>query len=100
MAYSNDANRSLSGTGKDPDVTNGATHVVDGAIAVKVTSSGGYTYIGEASDFGGDYANRAAHEAAAVWRCQRIDSNGSVEWAEGNAEFDKVATDLTALSYS
>lgn len=71
---------------------NGAVQTMDGALATKITASGGYTYIGEAMP--------GASQASAVWRCQQIDSNGSVLWADGNSDFDNVATDLTALSYS
>jgi hypothetical protein len=64
----------------------------DGAYATKVTTGGGYTYIGEASP--------GTAQATAAWRCQRIDASGTTTWADGNAAFDNVATDLTALSYS
>jgi hypothetical protein len=66
--------------------------VNDAAYAVKLTSSGGYTYIGEAVP--------GTLQAAAAWRCQRIDSSGTTTWAGGNGLFAHVATDLTALSYS
>jgi hypothetical protein len=59
--------------------------------AVKITP-GADTYIGEAVP--------GTLQSAAAWRCQKIDANGSVTWADGNANFDNVATDLTALSYS
>lgn len=70
----------------------GAALVSDGALAVKITQSGGYTYIGEAVP--------GTAQATAAWRCQRIDSTGTTIWADGNGNFDNVATDLTALSYS
>ena len=71
----------------------------DKGMASKVTSSGGYTYIAQAEPPGATYANRTAHEAAAVWRVIRVDSNGSGQWAGGTDEFVHVATDLTALDY-
>lgn len=77
-----------------------AASVSDAQYATKITSSGGYTYIGEALPPGTTYANRAAHEAAAVWRVKRIDSSGSSSYADGNANFDNIATDLTALSFT
>ncbi len=68
-------------------------------VAVKVTASGGYTYIAEAMPPQTRYASRALHEAAAVWRVQRVDANGSIQLADGDGMFDNVATDLTALNY-
>jgi len=75
------------------------TYSYEKGLASKIVSSGGYTYIAEAVPPGHEYANRAAHEAAAAWRVVRIDSNGSAQWAEGTSEFEHVATDLTALNY-
>lgn len=69
-----------------------AVEQADGQLAVKITASGGYTYIGEAA--------AGSAQSSAVWRACRIDSTGSVLWADGNPRFDNVATDLTALSYS
>ncbi len=61
-------------------------------MATKIINSAGYTYIGEATP--------GTLEATSEWRCQRIDSAGNTVWADGDANFDNVATDLTALSYS
>ena len=80
--------------------TGGAGHVTDGALATKITSSGGYTYIGEAVPPSTAYASRALHEAALVWRVHRLDAAGNVIWADGDGNFDNAATDLTSLSYT
>jgi hypothetical protein len=63
-------------------------------LAVKVTVSGSVTYVAKAAI--------GSAQSAAVWQCQKIDeTTGTViTWADGNANFDNVATDLTALSYS
>lgn len=76
---------------KDLTPVNGAMPVSDGALAAKITSSGGYTYVGEAAP--------GTAQATAAWRCCRIDSTGTTVWADGDGNFDNVATDLTALSY-
>ena len=60
--------------------------------ALVITPSGGFTYIGEA------YPGTST--ATAAWRCSRVDSNGTTVWADGDANFDNTATDLTAHSYS
>ena len=72
----------------------GAALFSDGALATKITVSGAITYIGEAAP--------GTAQATAAWRCQKIDtSSGTViTLADGNSNFDNVATDLTALSYS
>jgi len=60
--------------------------------ARKVTVDGTDTYIG--------HAVPGTAQATAAWRCQKIDTNGTRTWADGDTLFDNVATDLTALSYS
>jgi len=62
--------------------------------ALKLTESGSYTYIGTAPP--------GTAESAASWRCLRLDDSAglTITWADGDVEFDNVATDLTALSYS
>lgn len=66
------------------------------AMATKITTVGDVTYIGK--------AKTGTAQATAKWRCQKIDSGtpGTVviTWADGDAEFNNVATDLTALNYS
>lgn len=74
--------------------TNGAAHIVDGALALKTTVVGAVTYIGEAAP--------GTAQATAAWRCQKIDTTTGtvITWADGDSNFDNVATDLTALTYS
>ena len=64
------------------------------SMAVKITESGTTTYIGIAAP--------GTAQSASTWQCKKIDeSSGMVlTWADGNADFDNVATDLTALTYS
>ena len=74
--------------------------IADTEFATKITASGGFTYIGEARPPGTKYASRALHEAAPDWRVQRVDAAGSTIYADGNENFDNVATDLTILSFA
>lgn len=62
--------------------------------AVKVTEVGSITYVAKAEP--------GSSEASAVWQVKKIDeTTGTViTWADGDAEFNNIATDLTALSYS
>lgn len=64
------------------------------SMAVKVTYSGTTTYVAK--------ANPGALQSSAVWQCMKIDESSGmvITWADGNANYDNVATDLTALSYS
>ena len=64
------------------------------SLAVKVTESGTTTYIATAAP--------GTAETTAKWRCFKVDeSSGTViTWADGDANFDNIATDLTALTYS
>jgi len=63
-------------------------------MALKKTVVGDITYIG--------FAAPGTAQATAKWQCFKIDKTTGVviTWADGNADFDNVATDLTALSYS
>jgi len=63
-------------------------------MAMKVTTVGDITYMG--------FASPGTDEASAVWQARKIDTSSgvSITWADGNASFDNVATDLTALTYS
>lgn len=64
-------------------------------MATKVTISGSDTY--EAT------APAGTAQASALWRAKKVTVSGGttiVTWADGNANYDNVATDLTALSYS
>lgn len=59
---------------------------------MKIVSSGGYTYICKAAV--------GTAEASALWKIFRLDSNGSKMYADGNANYDNIASDPTALTYS
>lgn len=63
-------------------------------LATKVTESGLVTYVAEATP--------GSSQSSAVWRVQKIDetTGAVITWADGNTNFDNVATDLTALTYS
>jgi hypothetical protein len=60
----------------------------------KITETGSFSYIAKAAIGTAQSANE--------WQVYRVDeSTGTIIlWADGNADFDNVATDLTALSYS
>ena len=66
------------------------------ALAMKVVVVGTLTYLAIASP--------GTAQTTAKWQARKIDTSVSgttvVTWADGNAEFDNVATDLTALTYS
>jgi len=68
--------------------------ISDVNYAIKITTSGTVTYIG--------VANPGTSESSASWQCKKIDSTTGVviTWADGNTNFDNIATDLTALTYS
>lgn len=63
-------------------------------LAIKVTVSGSITYVGLAAP--------GTTQAAAKWQCKKIDETTGVviTFADGDANFDNVATDLVALTYS
>lgn len=63
-------------------------------LATKVTVAGDLTYVGIAAP--------GSAQASAVWQCKKIDqSSGTVvTFADGDANFDNTATDLTAHTYS
>lgn len=62
--------------------------------AIKITESGDYTYIA--------FANPGTLESAASWKVVKLDGTTGlvITWADGNTDFDNIATDLTGLSYS
>lgn len=66
------------------------------AMATKITTVGDVTYVGKAAP--------GTAQSTAKWQCKKIDSSVSgtivITWADGDVEFDNVATDLTALTYS
>jgi len=63
-------------------------------LALKVTVVGSVTYLATAAP--------GTAQATARWQCQKIDETTGVviTWADGDSEFDNVASDLTALTYS
>lgn len=71
-----------------------ATGLRSDMMATKVTVSGSITYVG--------YAAPGSAQSSAVWQAFKVDETTGtvVTWADGNANFDNVATDLTALTYS
>lgn len=62
--------------------------------AIKTTEVGDVTYIA--------YANPGTAQSAAKWKAMKMDATSGlvITWADGNVNFDNVATDLTALTYS
>lgn len=64
------------------------------SFATKITTVGDITYIANAI--------AGSAESAAVWQAKKIDATTGVviTWADGDTNFNNVATDLTALSYS
>jgi hypothetical protein len=53
------------------------------------------TYVGE--------AQTGSSELSAVWRIKKLTTTGtvlSIEWADGNQQFDNVWTNRATLSYS
>jgi len=63
-------------------------------LAIKITESGSVTYIG--------LAKPGTAQATAKWQARKLDESSGlvITWADGDANFNNVATDLTALSYS
>lgn len=63
-------------------------------VAMKVTKGTGVTYIG--------IAPIGSSQSDPVWQCHLITVSGNdtvFTWADSNANFDNIATDLTALTY-
>jgi len=62
--------------------------------AIKITEDGSVTYVA--------YANPGTAQSAASWKCMKMDATTGlvITWADGDLNFDNVATDLTALTYS
>lgn len=62
--------------------------------ALKMTTVGSVDYVAE--------ADTGTATSAALWRAKKVDSTTGIliTWADGNANFDNSATDLTALTYS
>ena len=69
--------------------------VISKLVAKKITVSGDDTYIATAPI--------GTAQATAGWQAKKIaifGANYTITWADGDAKFNNVATDLTALSYS
>lgn len=67
---------------------------VAGVLQVKIYTDGTDTYMCK--------ARPGTPLTAADWQVRKIDVNGNTTWADGNAEFDNVATDaatVKALTY-
>lgn len=62
--------------------------------AMKMTEVGTDLYIA--------YAVPGTAQSDAKWKVMKLDSSSGfvIEWADGNTNFDNVATDLTLLNYS
>jgi hypothetical protein len=64
------------------------------SYAIKLTVVGSVTYVGQAAP--------GSPQSSPVWQAKKIDETSGLvlTWADGNANFDNIATDLTSLSYS
>jgi len=66
------------------------------ALASKITVSGNTTYIAIAAP--------GTSQSTAKWQVKKIVDDGAgtitFTWADGNSNFDNIASDLTSLSYS
>lgn len=62
--------------------------------AFKITEDGTNTYVA--------YANPGTAQSSAAWKAFKMDTSSGlvITWADGNDNFDNIATDLTALDYS
>jgi len=71
-----------------------ATRSVSDTVALKMTVVGSVTYVAIAAPGTSQSDNK--------WQCKKIDeTTGTViTWCDGNSNFDNVASDLTALTYS
>ena len=78
-----------------PTVDPGAQNLWTTNHAVKVTVAGAVTYVA--------LAPIGTLQATALWQAKRITVAGAdtvVEFADGNANFDNVATNLALLVYA
>lgn len=62
--------------------------------ALKVTTGTDVIYVAKSAP--------GTAQSSALWQCKKIDTSSGVviTWADGNASFDNIATDLTSLTYS
>lgn len=74
------------------DPNSGGT--IKGDYVLKLTEDGTTTYIAKAAP--------GSDESDAVWQAYKLDASSGLKitFADGDANFDNVATDLTSLSYS
>ena len=63
-------------------------------MSLKITEGSSVTYIAKAAP--------GTAQSEAKWQAMKMDETSGlvITWADGNSDFDNVATDLTALSYS
>lgn len=63
-------------------------------LALKIETSGSITYLA--------LAPVGTEQSASAWQARKIDTSSGVviTFADGDSNFDNVATDLTALTYS
>lgn len=67
--------------------------VIDRPLAFKTVDSGTYTYFGEAEP--------GTSTAQALWRVSRMtNADNTIEWADGDGDFDNVWDNYASLSYS
>jgi len=78
-----------------PGIDPGQQNLWTANLAVKVTVAGAVTYVA--------IALIGTLQATALWQAKRITVAAGttvVEWADGNANFDNVATNLALLAYA
>ena len=66
--------------------------VTCGDLTTRIVTGSGNTYVA--------VAYPGTSTSAELWQVQKIDSSGNITWADGNANFDNQATDLSSLEYS
>lgn len=69
-------------------------YIANAEFAMKVTTSGSITYLA--------LAKPGTAQSSAAWQARKIDATTGavITWADGDTEWNNVATDLTALTYS
>jgi hypothetical protein len=73
----------------------GYSRKISGVLAKKITISGTTTYVASGPI--------GVSQNLPVWQAKKISTSGAdtiITWADGDSNFDNLATDLTALSYS
>lgn len=66
-------------------------------LRTKIAVDGTDTYVGLAAPK--DSEGNVITLADALWQAMKVDVDGNITWADGDANFDNVATDLTLLTY-